>query len=125
MADQYRQGDVLLVQLTDEQAATERRRTPAKVARDHDKVVLAYGEESGHAHAISALDASLLSRDLDTPGAFRMLDVPSGAELVHEILARGEPTTDHAAISLPPGAYRVVVQRAHVAGSGTPAPAED
>ncbi len=80
MAEMYRQGDVLLVK------------------QEVDKrIVLAWGETSGHAHAIDANFA-----DLYSSGPERFVMAKAGAQLVHE---------EHAAIPLTPGSYKVVQQR--------------
>lgn len=89
----YRQGDVLLQKV--EQLPPNL--TP--VAWD-DRVVLAYGEVTGHAHAISTLHASMFT----TQGE-RYLEVRPGALLVHE---------EHATIALPEGFYKVIQQREYV-----------
>jgi len=86
-----RQGDVLLVPVD----AIPDGATP--VARDRGRVVLAYGEVTGHAHAIKAPGATLLADEVD-----RYLRLRSQAVLDHE---------EHAAIGLAAGAYRVVIQR--------------
>ena len=90
----YRQGDVLLIAVDDIDNAD-----PQK--RDHrGRIVLAYGEITGHAHAIRNKAAILYGTDLEN----RFLDVlaKGGVTLSHE---------EHAAIHLPHGAYRVVRQR--------------
>ena len=88
----FRQGDVLLIPV---QEIPKRARA---VEREGGRVVLAHGEATGHAHAIQAPGARLFS-----DGGSRFLEVPAeGATLAHE---------EHAAIPLPGGAYRVVIQR--------------
>lgn len=57
-AKQFRQGDVLLIAVT---ATLAGRWTPAK--RDNGRVVLAYGEVTGHAHAIAEPQVNLLIAD--------------------------------------------------------------
>jgi hypothetical protein len=88
-----RQGDVLIVAIPESAL-------PAKlveVPKDAGRVVLAYGEVTGHSHAI-ARSASLYRDENDA----RFLRVSGGgAKLKHE---------EHAAIAIPPGAYRVVIQ---------------
>lgn len=92
---QYRQGDVFieLINLIPGGA------TP--VPTDRDRVILAYGEVTGHAHAIAASPTVTL---LAVPGLDdRFLRIGGdGAELRHE---------EHATIPLPAGLYRVRVQR--------------
>ena len=94
-----RQGDVLLVRI---EAIPD---TARPVARDNGRVVLAYGEVTGHAHAISSAAATQLHDDIE-----RYLRLTSAATLQHE---------EHAAIELAPGTYRIVIQREYV-----PAPVE-
>lgn len=86
----FRQGDVLLVavEAVPEQAQAEPR---------GGRVVLAEGEVTGHAHAIEERDARTFTHD-----GQRYLLTKSKAQLIHE---------EHAPIEVPPGAYRVVIQR--------------
>jgi hypothetical protein len=94
-AVQVRQGDVLLVPVD---------RIPAGVKlvpRDAGRVVLAYGEVTGHAHAIRSNAATLLA-----DGEERFLRVTAPVVLDHE---------EHAAIDVRPGTYRVVIQCEYVA----------
>lgn len=92
-----RQGDVLLV--PDEHPGGSRRVRPGP------RLILAEGEATGHAHAIrsravSHPDAHLLER-----GEQRWLVAEHEVTLEHE---------EHAAIAVPPGVYRVVIQREYV-----------
>ncbi|GAB2919332.1 hypothetical protein ACFMQL_20955 [Nonomuraea fastidiosa] len=91
----YRQGDILLVPVPEESAPTTLRPEPRDA---RGRMVLAYGEATGHAHAIAG------------PGTLSQgfLHLPEGGRLVHE---------EHAAIVLPKGWYRVVRQREYVPGS--------
>lgn len=88
---QYRQGDVLLipVDVVPDGAVQE--------APDGERVVLAYGEVTGHAHAIDVA----LAKTFHT-GEQRYLLVADGAVLRHE---------EHSPLTLQPGAYRVQLQR--------------
>lgn len=90
MNKQLRQGDVLI-----ERVAT----LPSHVIEipQKDRVVLALGEVTGHAHAIALDDGPLKARLFDA-GAERFLQVISKAVLGHE---------EHASITLEPGIYRV------------------
>jgi len=94
-----RQGDVLVVEV-DAIPDDARRLEP-----DDGRVVLAYGEATGHAHAIRAAGAALLERQGETA---RYLHLDAPASLEHE---------EHAPIELPAGAYRVVIQREYVPAS--------
>jgi hypothetical protein len=93
----YRQGDVLLVPVD----ADQPREGLQPLPRDaRGRLVLAHGEATGHAHAVSAPDAELL----DDPAAVdqMFLRIVTRALLSHE---------EHDPIQLPPGLYRVVRQR--------------
>lgn len=94
----FRQGDVLLVATTEEIPATAKR-----VERDNGRVVLAYGEVTGHSHAIADKGAVLF----DAGAAGRFLRAPrGGATLYHE---------EHSRIELPGATnFRVVIQREYV-----------
>ena len=91
-----RQGDVLLVRVNGPEPAGA-----TELPRDNGRVVLAYGEVTGHAHAILDPGVCLLRAE---GVAFDMLRVSEGvlARLVHE---------EHATVPLPKGVYRVVQQR--------------
>ncbi|HKT04646.1 MAG TPA: hypothetical protein VJT31_34450 [Rugosimonospora sp.] len=96
MVVQYRQGDVLVVAV----AAIPAGAVP--VPRDGADVVLAYGEVTGHRHAISERHAELLALpEAEIERRFLRITGES-ALLVHE---------EHAPVPLPPGAYEVVRQR--------------
>ena len=91
----YRQGDVLIQRIDQEPHGL----TP--VARDAGRIVLAYGEATGHAHAILDRDCALLTADVLTETE-RILRVGTGgATVVHE---------EHGPIVLEPGVYRVIRQ---------------
>jgi hypothetical protein len=91
----YRQGDVLL-------RAVDAIPTSATkiVERDAGRIVLAYGEVTGHAHAITApeSEATLLSAGENA----RFLRLVASVDLVHE---------EHAPVHLPAGNYQVIRQR--------------
>lgn len=91
---QFRQGDVFIIETN--AIPTD----AAEVKRDDGRVVLAYGEVTGHAHAIHDKSAVLLSF-----GAERFLRVTQPVTLRHE---------EHSKIELPPASYRVVIQREYV-----------
>lgn len=94
----YRQGDVLIRRVQSIPGQTE------PIARDNGRIVLAYGEVTGHAHAIVDEAAELVITD--TNERFLRIMNQSGVELRHE---------EHATITLPAGDYRVVQQREYVA----------
>ena len=96
---QYRQGDVLLIAV----AAIPGRAVP--VPRDQGEVVLAYGEVTGHRHAIAEPHAELLALpDQEIERRFLRI-VGDKALLEHE---------EHDTITLPPGTYQVIRQREYV-----------
>lgn len=86
-----RQGDVLLI-------STDSIPAEAKpVPRDQGRVVLAYGEVTGHAHALMDREVELLATD-----ALRYLRVDRLSQLQHE---------EHSALMVEPGTYEVRIQR--------------
>lgn len=98
MTKQYRQGDVLIIKHDGEIPATA---TPVK--RDNGRVVLAYGEATGHAHAIKAKNASLF-RDPKLAKVFMMVTGDAPAALEHE---------EHGRIDVEPGNYEIIIQRVY------------
>jgi hypothetical protein len=95
--EMYRQGDVLLV-------AADCLPEGAEEIEPGERIVLAYGEVTGHAHAVATLNALMYA-----VGETRYLQVSEeGAELVHE---------EHATIALQPGVYRIVHQREYIPDS--------
>ena len=96
MAKQYRHGDVFLCEVAEIPAGAK------PVARDTGRVVLAYGEVTGHAHAFGRASRVAMFRD-DGSGGRRFIDVGAGgAELKHE---------EHTTIAVPEGRFEVVQQR--------------
>lgn len=96
---QYFQGDVAIIPV----ANVPKNAQP--VPRDNKRIVLAYGEVTGHAHAILDREAELYSVP-DTEDRFLRIMAASGVELKHE---------EHATITLPQGNYIVRQQREYVA----------
>ena len=92
---QYRQGDVLLVKVDSLPAQKK------KIERESGRIVLAHGEVTGHAHAISHPGAQLWQSQLKNDWAV-YLELNETTELEHE---------EHACITLEPGFYQVVRQR--------------
>lgn len=92
----FRQGDVLIRSIDSIPRA-------AKDVTPNDRIVLAHGEVTGHAHAIAKGDTREFSM-ADAAGAVRrfLSVVSADVEVRHE---------EHAAIPLPPGAYEIVQQR--------------
>mgnify|MGYP001557776963 CR=1 FL=1 len=91
---QVRQGDVLLVKTLKKVSAEAK-----AVARVRGRIVLAYGEVTGHAHVIDDVLAELFE---ERGGQLYLKVGPEGATLRHE---------EHGALALAPGTYRVVRQR--------------
>ena len=89
----YRQGDVLLVAVDGVPPGA------SSVGRDGGRLVLAYGEATGHAHTIESDHAALLATG---PGVFLDVRGPEPVMLVHQ---------EHESIAVDPGTYRVVRQR--------------
>lgn len=87
----YRQGDVLLLKVDGMPPDV------VPVDLDNGRVILAYGEVTGHAHALNPAGATLYAR-----GDERFLTVTEPTPLVHE---------EHNPIELPAGTYKVVRQR--------------
>jgi hypothetical protein len=91
----YRQGDVLIVRIDTMPEGIE------PVPRDNGRVILAYGEVTGHVHAVEG-DVALFAPADVAELEERFLRVEREARLVHE---------EHEAITLPPGIYSVRRQR--------------
>lgn len=106
MATMYRQGDVLLVKVDYVPEIVRHGVEPQHKYR----VVLAFGETTGHAHAIypevEVIDGEKVAKPLPArlwdAGAERFLQVMEKTALRHE---------EHGAIDLEPGIYKVVQQR--------------
>jgi hypothetical protein len=93
---QYRQGDVFIIR-RDEDLPKGLKEVP----RDKGRVVLAYGEVTGHAHAIEDRNVKLF-RDPKLAEMFMMVTGDAPAALEHE---------EHSRIDLPPGNYQIIIQR--------------
>lgn len=99
----YRQGDVLLIKVTE----LPKR---CKDITPKDRIVLAYGEVTGHAHAVypevvgedHGKPLTRLPAALWDAGAERFLQVMENTALKHE---------EHSPIPLEKGIYKVVRQR--------------
>lgn len=97
-----RQGDVILI------AAGSIPGDAKLVERDNGRVILAYGEHTGHAHAILDADVELVEVERTKERFLRVL-AEGGVTLSHE---------EHSAITLPPGNYVVRIQREYDLASG-------
>lgn len=95
----FRQGDVLVEKL----AMSKLPETAVIIPNDQQRTILAYGEVTGHAHALDARMASLYTWEGN-----RLLEVTKTTSLKHE---------EHAAITLEPGIYKVTQQREYTPGA--------
>ena len=98
------QGDVGLRRIAGKVAADFK-----PVSRDeHDRVVLAYGEVSGHAHVFRAPGVCMLRRE---GTGDRVITLDLDAELQHDMGgATVSLTGEHAPIDVPAGTYEVLSQ---------------
>ena len=94
-----RNGDVLLVRVDSVPKNTK------PVARDAGRVILAYGEKTGHAHAIVDENVEMVSTE-DANELYLMVYGDEVATLTHD---------EHAPLTIDPGSYRIVYQREFVA----------
>lgn len=86
-----RQGDVLFIKRDNLPAGGQK-----PIARDNGRVVVAYGEVTGHAHATAAPDVQQVEID-----NIRWLVAPDEFTITHE---------EHAPITLDSGVWEVVYQ---------------
>ena len=97
-AIQYRQGDILFVKM-DETISGD------KIARDtQNRLVVAEGEATGHAHAIHDDKVTMYRNDVLNRA---WVVVEEQANVVHE---------EHDTITLESGTWRVIYQRQYVRG---------
>lgn len=89
----YRQGDVLLQRVDFD----PRQKKHQKVPRDGGRIILAYGEVTGHAHAIMDVEAEMVQ-----VGNERFVVTEKGISITHE---------EHEQIVIGPGYWRVVRQQ--------------
>ncbi|MGF1452794.1 MAG: hypothetical protein ACFB21_12050 [Opitutales bacterium] len=88
----YRQGDVLIYQVGELKRAK----------RVQGEALLAFGEATGHRHRIAGeLGGEFLAFTAEDGTEVTELEVREAVQLVHE---------EHAAITIPPGQYRVAIQ---------------
>lgn len=91
-----RQGDVLVVRSKTITIPKEAKAVPP----DQGRTILAYGEVTGHAHALPGTKTKLFRADDNVLTAYLHVEQP--AKLVHD---------EHRGITLQPGRYRVIQQR--------------
>ena len=92
----YRQGDVLICPVESVVDGL------VDVPLDNGRVILAYGEVTGHAHVVEG-DVQFFASDLEEmEKRFLRVEGEHGACVVHE---------EHATIALPPGDYEITRQR--------------
>ena len=89
----YRQGDVLIERIDSIPKTAVRQKAS-------ERIILAYGEATGHHHAIEEHDAADWWKD--EAGSDQFLDIREAATITHQ---------EHAPIPLPPGKYLVRRQR--------------
>jgi len=88
----YRQGDVLITRVNDEVTEAYKPVNP-----DNGRVILAYGEVTGHAHALKSSLTEMYESNGD-----RLMKVRETADLNHE---------EHTTITFEPGTYRITQQK--------------
>jgi hypothetical protein len=102
----YRQGDVLVVPVPAERLPAGLVRAPSD---RRGRMVVAWGEATGHAHVLSGSEVRLLCPPDDPNRLY--ITIRGYGRLTHE---------EHGAIPLPVGTYRVIRQREYVPGSVRP-----
>lgn len=93
----YRQGDFLFIPV-----ATSPEGEPEQ--RVNDKLIIGYGEATGHNHATIAVNASI-TRSTDGVRWFTVIDAP--VDVTHN---------EHATITIPAGVYEIRQERTYHAG---------
>jgi len=96
---QYRQGDIFLLQVDHTPELEDKIYFSTEGKNESNRTVLAYGEVTGHAHAIH--DKHVKLRKASNLNQFFLL-VEKDANLSHE---------EHSTIKLPAGTYQVIRQR--------------
>ena len=93
-----RQGDVALIRVGSLPVGC------SEVLPDHGRIILAFGERTGHSHAVYGVTQEAPKVRLWSAGAERFLQVLARCELVHE---------EHSAATLEPGTYLLPGQFEH------------
>jgi hypothetical protein len=91
----FRQGDVLIRQVV----SFDTYEVGEAVARENGAVILAYGEKTGHSHAIAERDVTMYLPANATE--VKLLDVKKPVTLCHD---------EHNPITIPEGLYEVWIQ---------------
>ena len=102
----YRQGDVLVIAIAEDQVPAGLVRAPSD---RRGRMVLAWGEATGHAHVLSGSEVRLLCPPDDPNRLY--ITIHGYGRLTHE---------EHGPIPLPAGSYRVIRQREYIPGSVRP-----
>lgn len=97
----YRQGDVLLKRIAS---------LPTGERKKRENATLAYGEVTGHSHAIAAADRG--TAEVFEIGAGLYLHVSDQGISLEGVTIQHE---EHGPITLPPGDYEVTIQREYSA----------
>lgn len=95
-----RQGDVLIV------SCSSIPETAVPVDPDAGRIVVAYGEATGHHHSFQHRRGVTLFRD-DAAGGTLYLRVDESADLIHQ---------EHSPLTVRPGVHRVSIQRTYRGG---------
>lgn len=94
----YRQGDVGI-----EYFGPSLPENVKPISPDNGRTILAYGEVTGHAHALPATEAPMFEWTGNDRVGHRLIEVKKGGStLRHE---------EHAPIDLPEGVYKITQQR--------------
>ena len=116
----FRQGDVLIRQIEHPsenrvlRAALKDAKKFKPVEPDRGKTVLAYGETTGHAHALDAMHARMFEGIQEPNKCYLLID--TDIELQHFNINTGDMSdSDHGPIALGPGTYEVIRQREYQA----------
>lgn len=107
---EYRQGDVFLVKIP----SSYQVETTARIPAEGSRIILAYGEATGHAHAISSSSAELYSVDPHIFGKTFHKDFEMARAANTRFLRVLQPTPllheEHDPLDLQPGNYLVSIQ---------------
>lgn len=87
-----RQGDVALIRVGSLPVGC------SEVLPDHGRIILAFGERTGHSHAVYGVTAEQPKVRLWSAGAERFLQVLTRSDLQHE---------EHSPVVLEPGIYQL------------------